>query len=515
MKRRQFIQTGSLMTLPVMLSGMEVTAINNSKLEDIISGNDDKVLVLIQMNGGNDGLNTVIPLDQYSGLTLARPSLVMPESSILKLTDKTGLNPGMTAMSEMYKQGKLSLIHSVSYPNQNRSHFRSTDIWTTASDSDKFISSGWIGRYFDIQHSSFPDNYPNNQNPDPFAITIGSIVSETCQGQTSNYSFAVNSSTPPAALVQTMTNTEDNSCATGSAAFIKDIVRQTNAYTSQVSKAFGAAKNIASYPTSGLAGQLKLIANLIAGGLKTKIYVASIGGFDTHANQVMVDAPTTGTHFTLLKTLSDAISAFQSDLKSLGIEERVMGMTFSEFGRRIKANNSYGTDHGSAAPVFVFGSCVNGKIIGNNPTISSTVGNDEGVQLQYDFRSLYATILQDWFKVSKTDIQKVLFKDFTYLPFVKDCSITPTEEELLAESKINIYPNPARDYIKLDIASPEPKLDIEVYNLQGFVLKEFNRVEVTSGVINMDIEVNDLPAGHYFIRVHGKRYSDTSRFTKI
>jgi uncharacterized protein (DUF1501 family) len=515
MKRRKFIQSSSLMTLPIVLNGMEVTAVSKSRLEDVITGDDDRVLVLVQMNGGNDGLNMVIPLDQYSNLSVARPTLIMPEASVLKLSTKTGLNPGMGAMSEMFKEGKLSLVHSVSYPNQNRSHFRSTDIWTSASDSDKFISTGWLGRYFDLKHSSFPDNYPNTQNPDPFAITIGSIVSETCQGTTSNYSFAATSGAAMAPIPTTVIGPSENSCAFSETTFVRDMARQTNEYSSQVSKSFGAAKNKVTYPTSNLANQLKLVANLIAGGLKTKIYVVSIGGFDTHANQVVVDAPTTGTHYNLLNQLSEGIAAFQKDLRALGIDQRVLGMTFSEFGRRIKSNNSYGTDHGTAAPVFLFGSCVSGNIIGNNPTISSSVGNDEGVQMQYDFRSIYATIMQDWFKVPKADIQRVLFKEFTYVPFIKDCSITPTEEELLAESKINIYPNPAVDYIQLDIFSPESSLDIEIYNLQGFVLKEYNRVLVNDGVINMTVEVNELPTGHYFIRVHGKRYSDTQRFTKI
>src|SRR5690606_27957596 len=139
-------------------------------------------LVLIQLNGGNDGLNMVIPLDQYSGLTSVRGNLVLPESSVLALTDLTGLHPKMTGLKTLFEEEKLSVIQSVGYPDQNRSHFRSTDIWTTASDSDEYLTTGWLGRYLDLKYPGYPVGYPNEEHKDPFAITLGTVVSETCQG---------------------------------------------------------------------------------------------------------------------------------------------------------------------------------------------------------------------------------------------------------------------------------------------------------------------------------------------
>ncbi len=516
MKRRKFIQTSSLMTLPVLLSGMEVTAIAKSKLSTLIGGNDDRVLVLVQLNGGNDGLNTFIPLDQYANLMKVRSSIMLPENEVLKVNDASGFHKGLSGFSNLYNDSQMAVVQAVGYPNQNRSHFRSTDIWTTASDSEQYVSTGWLGRYFDLNYPGYPDGYPNAENPDPFAITIGSIVSETCQGTSTNYSFTVSNAEDLKSLNETESGTSDGSCNSIEVDYVKDIIRQTNAYSSKVIDAFKKGTNLETYDANNnLATQLKIVANLISGGLKTKIYVVSQGGYDTHANQVVADDTVNGSHTDLLTTLGDAIQTFQKDLIKLKIDNRVVGMTFSEFGRRIKANDSYGTDHGTAAPLFVFGSCVNSKIFGKNPEISGTVTDDEGVAMQYDFRSVYASLLMDWFQTSKADIKKVLFDDFQHITFIKDCAIGTDTDDTINALTMSLSPNPAVDYITLQFQSYGGKTAADIYDVRGFVVKNIFAKTLGTETVKTSINITDVASGTYFLRVTQGNKVQTLRFVKI
>ncbi|MBK8700133.1 MAG: DUF1501 domain-containing protein [Saprospiraceae bacterium] len=515
MKRRTFIQTGSLMTLPVLLRGMEVTAIAKSSLATLVNPDDDKVLVLVQLNGGNDGLNTFIPLDQYDALVKARANILLPENEVLKTSQINGFHKSLAGFDQLYKDGLMSVVQSVGYPNQNRSHFRSTDIWTTASDSEQYITTGWLGRYFDLNYPGYPDGYPNAENPDPFAITLGFVVSETCQGQASNYSFTVNSEADIKSLNETVPGNSDGSCFSSELSYLKDVVRQTNAYSSQVLEAFDKGNNLVTYAEdNNLAAQLKIVANLISGGLRTKIYVVSQGGYDTHANQVVGGEPVTGTHAELLASLGDAIKNFQDDLVALGIDQRVVGMTFSEFGRRIKANDSFGTDHGTAAPLFVFGSCVNAGIYGQNPQISDPLDNEEGVPMQYDFRSVYASLLMDWFKTPKEGIEQVLFREFQHIPFLKDCAIgTGTEE--VSSLELTLSPNPAQDYVNLEFDSNGKLADVDIFDVRGYVVKSVSSRTIGEGPVTMGISLQDILPGLYFVRVAQGNRIRTQKFVRM
>ena len=191
-----------------------------------------------------------------------------------------------------------------------------------------------------------------------------------------------------------------------------------------------------------MADQLKIVARLVKGGLKTRVYMVSIGGFDTHSTQVNQTDTTTGTHANLMKQLSDAIKAFMDDLKFLGVQKRVYGMTFSEFGRRIKSNSSLGTDHGAAAPIILFGEYVAGGVLGNSPTIPANANVNDNVPMQYDFRSIYASILSNWFCVDNTTLQTVMLKNFQSLPIVKTNSCNSTTPVLQDKLLVKNYPNP-------------------------------------------------------------------------
>jgi uncharacterized protein (DUF1501 family) len=515
MKRRQFLQSGSLISIPVMLGGMELSSFSNASIFNLLSAENDRVLVLIQLNGGNDGLNMIIPLDQYSGLSQVRANLLLPEASVLKLTDKTGIHPSMTGLQNLYKEGMMAVVHSVGYPNQNRSHFRSTDIWMSGSDATQYISTGWLGRYFDSNHPKYPVGYPSTSFPDPLAITIASVVSETCQGVVNNFSYALTSKVSAKLVEETIAAPADSSCYNTEVEFIRSTIKQSNAYASTILSAFSKGNNIATYPTDNrLADQLKLVANLIAGGLKTKIYVVSLGGFDTHANQVLLGEQTTGTHANLLKTISDAVSAFMTDIKSLGHTERVVGMTFSEFGRQIRSNNSLGTDHGTAAPLIVFGSCVNQNIFGKNPEITSAVAPQEGVPMQYDFRSVYASLLVDWLGASETDIKNLLFKDFQKLALIKNCSIPSPVEDTDINIQANVAPNPCSTYAYLNFNNIGHHVHISLYNAIGSQLEIPINKSLNQGPHELYLNMSPYASGTYFARIAIDNYVRTIRIVK-
>ncbi|MBK9734161.1 MAG: DUF1501 domain-containing protein [Saprospiraceae bacterium] len=516
MKRRHFLQSGSLVSLPIILGGMEVSAISRSSLFSMINNGDDKVLVLIQLNGGNDGLNMVIPLDQYDGLSQVRPSLMLPESSVLNLNDKTGIHPAMTGLQNLYKDEKLAVVQSVGYPNQNRSHFRSTDIWTSASDSDEYLTTGWMGRYLDLKYPGFPTAYPNADCPDPFAITIGSLVSETCQGPLTNFSFTLVNEASVKLVEETVPAPLDGSCYGMELDFIRTTIKQSNAYATNVLSSFDKGSNIATYPTANRLGdQLKVVANLISGGLGTKIYVVNLGGFDTHANQVLIGDTVNGNHSDLLKIISDAVSAFMQDCTSLGIHDRVVGMTFSEFGRQIKANSSFGTDHGTAAPLLVFGSCVNHGVYGDNPVIDSNIAAQEGVPMQFDFRSVYASLLIDWLGAKESEVKQLLFDDFQRIPFIKDCSTPSGSNDLATTIQAQLTPNPCTDYTYLNFLNTGKHVKISVFNAIGSQLDVLVNKSLDQGAHEFYIPTNKYVSGSYFVRLAIDNKVKTLKVVKV
>ncbi|MCB0640958.1 MAG: DUF1501 domain-containing protein [Phaeodactylibacter sp.] len=505
MKRRKFLQsTATAVGLPVVLNGMGVSAVRKSQLFNFLNTDNDKVLVLIQLSGGNDGLATVLPLDQYSNLAAARSNILIPESSALLLDDMTGLHPAMTGMKGLYDDAKLAILQAVGYPNQNRSHFRSTDIWTTASPAEEFWTTGWLGRHLDVDHPDFPTGYPNEDDPDPLAITMGTLVSQTCQGIAANYSLALEDPFNLSPLTQGGDDEVPDTYYGDELTFLRQTISQTNAYSEVITTAAENGNNLAAYPGDNrLAQQLKNVALLISGGLQTKIYVVTLGGFDTHANQTEDGAPLEGDHANLLRTLSDAVAAFQEDLKLLDLQERVVGMTFSEFGRRIRSNDSFGTDHGTAAPLMVFGSCVNPGILGTNPEIPDEVDVQLGVPMQYDFRNVYGSILMDWFELEQSVVQQLLFDDFAYIPIVNGCATTATTdlEPPATELGLQVYPNPLRRHATIEFNCAKERVRLSLFDSLGHEVKVLFDKTLTAGKHQVALDAKGLSSGTYFCRL--------------
>jgi uncharacterized protein (DUF1501 family) len=470
----------------------------------------DHVMVIIQLSGGNDGLNMVIPISTYSLYNAARTNIAIPEAKILRLNgyDKTGLHPAMTGLQSMYNENKLKVMQAVGYPTPNFSHFRATDIWMTASNSTQEVYTGWAGRYLNYEYPNFPTGYPNTNVPDPLAIQIGSIAALTTQGPTVNMAMSITSATN---FYQLINGTSDPVPATKAGkelSYIRNVAKQTQQYAGRITTAATAVTTQNPYPgNNSLADQLKIVARLIKGGLKTRVYMVSFGGFDNHSLQTTTTDTTVGTHATLLGRVSDAIKAFQDDLIFLGIEERVVGMTFSEFGRRIKSNSSVGTDHGAAAPLFVFGKRVDGGVLGDNPAIPANATVNDNVPMQYDFRSIYSTLLEKWFCLDKAVVQGLfppgINAQLQDLPLIKagPCANGSSTPSTAGKTVITNYPNPFTAKTTIEFSTEGGHTLIQIIDTAGRLLLDLLEKDYPAATRqSITFDASHLPNGIYYAR---------------
>lgn len=529
MDRRKFIKNISLATTgSVFLGGLPITAMRaHGQLQKIAAASDtDRVMVLIQMHGGNDGLNTIIPVNFYDEYFDLRPNIAIPDygsrtyldiDSTLADEKKAGFHPDMTGVKSLYDAGKCAVVQGVAYENLNGSHFRSRDIWFMGGEYDDYIGSGWMGRYLDTEFPGYPEAYPNDDMEDPLAIEIGRGVSLAFhRNEGIPASLSLNNPQQfydlingvggdlPASLKDSYYGEELK--------WIMDMETQANQYAGRLKEVYDAGSNSSvnydltyphyvppRYQTNGFAEQLKLIARLIKGGCKSKIYLARIGGFDTHANQVDSTDATIGPHAALLYHLSSAVNAFQEDLKNLGLEDRVLTMTFSEFGRRAASNVSYGTDHGTSAPMMLFGKGVKPGVIGSNPDLSDLdYGN---LRMQHDYRQVFTTVLQDWMCVSDEALTNTMFDTFTdkKLDLIDTSKLPVTESTLAVGTRLkSCFPNPAIDRSTFAFFLEESAdVRIELYSTSGVLLKTLMDGFFFSGENEQQVDLVDLEKGTY------------------
>ena len=495
MERRKFIKTTALAaTAPILFNKIPVLAssqIDSSNLNTLATAAQKcgKILVIIQMNGGNDGLNTIFPLDKYDKLVAARSNILINQNDILKLNlnNSTGFHPAMTEMQKMYNNGQMMVVQGVTYPNASYSHFRSTDIWFTATDSDKSSQTGWLGRALDKKYPNFPVGYPTAEMPDPLAIQIGSTLPFSLQGPTINLAYSVPDPNDLLNVINETTDPTPNSDYGKELAFLRLMKDQSNIYRTVIQTAYNVIKPSAVYPSDNkLAEQLQIVAKLINGGLQTPIYIVNHPKtFDTHEYQVEQSDKKLGKQAENLKILSEAVAAFQKDLKLIGKSDKVTGMTFSEFGRRIKSNGSLGTDHGAGAPIMFFGNNLNVEasniagsaypvsgMIGKSPDLPDNAEVDDQVPMQFDFRQVYTTIMQDWLCMSEAEATDVLGARFQKLPIFKTKPII----EPIENNRFVIYPNPIIDN-QVNIRFPNlisTNIPIVISDIQGVKILDDN-----------------------------------------
>jgi uncharacterized protein (DUF1501 family) len=529
MKRRTFLQSSLAATAvaPVLLGKTYARPSTPLKLLAQLKPqgtNNNNILILVQLFGGNDGLNTIIPSQQGvvdPNYYTLRPNIGIAESALTKFNfGGIYFNPGLAnvgnkgGLFQMFQEGSLAVIRGIGYNPPNLSHFYSTDVWLSGivpTSTDYTFNTGWLGRMLEMQYPDFPTSLP----ADPLAINLGGF-SLALDGSTSNMGIVVDN---PSAQTGGLSSTDNDldANATGTRyetefAFVQGVAEMSNTYAARVKNAYSAGitnPNLkGTYGSDTLAQQLKTVAALIAGGLNTSVYVVGTGGFDFHINEVDGGDPThaTGAHTNLLGTVADAIAQFQSDMVNLGSStaDRVIGFTVSEFGRRPYDNGSYGTDHGAASVQFAFGTQINGGVFGDPPGLApGDFDNNGDLMVQIDFRSVYSALLTDWFGMSLTDAQTVL-QDQTagdvanpLQGLIKSSSgVSPSAPISLS---LSVYPNPMASNGNITLALPNGGYtEIEMTSMDGKNVQQILARTLAAGNYTIPLTA-DVPSGAYLI----------------
>ena len=533
MKRRNFIQlTASASALSLLPT--EVFALFKSAGMTTCPDVNAKKIVLIQLAGANDGLNTLVPLNQYDAYASLRPNIKLNNvgasnglinlDTTLALENQVGLHPSLTGFKSLYDSGFMRVIQGVGYPSQDKSHFKSTDLWLTGGDgtqANNNLESGWMGRFLESYYSNFlTADFPlgiqlgSSDNSLGFHGEVEHGMSININGQDpSGFYSIVNGlgGAPPTNI--------PNSEYGNLIQFILDSDNETNIYAQAISTAFNSGTNSAAvtYPSTSLANQLKSVARFISGGLQTKVYLVKIGGFDTHDAQVASNTTThLGDHADLLTQVSEAINCFITDLNSQNLGDDVIAVPFSEFGRKAGENGNLGTDHGEIAPMFVFGKSINPGISGTNINLSEAVlANNFQVQtVQHDYRRVFSTILQDWFGASNQTLD-LTFYDHTInssyannkvSDLIKTANTVPascytdsllTVNDFVKGNDIVVYPNPSFESISIN-TNNNPIYVVSVYSIDGKFITSYKNPMSSD---NFTINVQDLAVGLYTIKV--------------
>jgi uncharacterized protein (DUF1501 family) len=549
MKRRSFVKlSASASALGLFPSelGAALKLANTSLNCDI----SNRKIVLIELKGGNDGLNTLIPYnnyDYYAG-TL-RPDIHIPVTDYNNLSVDalnsgsnkdlvfnpallTGTNAGFKGL---YQSGMLRVLQSVGYPSANKSHFSSIDLWATGNDGNSWDNgkeSGWLGRFMEEAYSSLlPTNFP-------LGIQLGSSntwlgfhaehehgMALNIEGQNSQNFYTVLSGLAG----QAPDNIPQGTHYGSELQYIVNTDSAANTYAEAIENAFNAngSENLASYPDTDLADQLKTVARLIRGGIETKVYMVTIGGFDTHNSQNAESGNIGGKHTELLTELSAAVDAFMADINTDSVGDDVVGLTFSEFGRKAKQNGNLGTDHGEIAPMFVFGKPVQGGVSGVNVDLTEATGDNNWQikTVQHDYRQVFATLMQDFLGAENAVVDNAFFDLTNNESFstkkiqgvIKPSHyVDSTCYALSGSSDKNetfwaAYPNPVYDQLFVNPIANNPQVKYAIHNMNGRHIK--------SGSLDMQlgyavIDMTALPKGFYTISFRSGEIRETKKIMK-
>ena len=507
--RRSFLKNlGLAGGVSMLLGKLPIHAYGASAFSSALANSDtNRILVLIRLKGGNDGLNTIVPLFDYDYYANQRPTIRIPSNNLITLNNDFAMPDTMTPLRNMWDNGKMKVISNVGYPDQNLSHFRSTDIWSSASDSDVIDTSGWLGRYLG---GIYPD-YLTNPPERPPAIQIGGVGSIVFNDNSQN-SLSVNVSNPEELFeiakngrAYDVENLPD--CDFGSQlGYLRSVANSTYIYAEIIKESFDASSNEVDYGNGSLKEQLALVARLIKGGLGSKMYMVNLEGFDTHADQK-------GNHNNLMKELSEAVNFFYQDLDSDGLGKDVLSMTFSEFGRRVQQNASGGTDHGSAAPVLIFGESLNGNgVVGEKPDLRN-VDNAGNLIQTTDFREIYSTILEDWLCVDSSTVNEVMGNSFNRLALGFSCQPTsvfnPPTIQLQHEARYS-----SDGTVAIHFTLPEEsgyhQVDVQIFNILGQLVAQLFKGQLGVGAHRFPFRPNGyFASGHYVYRIEvdGRAFS--------
>lgn len=512
--RRSFFKTLGLgVGGSMLLGGMKVGATALSPLTKALAAADsDRVLVFLRLKGGNDGLNTIVPIYDYATYASHRTSIRINESDTFALSPEFAMPDFMGSLESFWNDGKMKVVHGVGYEDQSLSHFRSADIWATGTDEDETLTSGFLGRHYEEEYS----DYLNNPPDEPLAIQIGSVGNPMFKGSdNTNYAFSV---TDPNQLYQLAQNgwlhdvVNLPECLYGEQlGFLRSITNSTYIYAGVINDAYNASTNSVSYPDSPLSNQLALIARLIKGGLGTKVYLVTLDGFDTHALQP--DA-----HQTLLTDVADGVSSFYQDLAASGRDNDVLGMTISEFGRRVPQNASDGTDHGAAAPSMFFGPALQGNgFIGTHPSLSNldSVGN---LEFDIDYRQLYASVLENWLCIPAAAVDEALLNvHYDRLNLGFECVTGIAENERTGPKHQALYMPDGLVVIEYTLAG-SMDVQVQLFDIMGKQVAQLESGYKPQGTYRVPVNSTsgNWASGQYVYRIiaNGKPYSRSIVLTK-
>lgn len=553
------------MSVPFTLAGIPMKVMGENMLTKLIRSADnvnDKVLIILQLHGGNDGMNMLIPVEQYDLYYSRRPNIAIPAKnslrkyipldSTLPSESQVGLHPDMPHIKGLYDTGRAAFVQGVSYKNNNGSHFRGRDIQFMGGGADDYFQSGWVGRYLNQVYSpyaypnDFPLELPNPENLemiDPLGIEMGNDTSLIFHQQ-GNIPTSISLPSDLEAfsnLVNELPGFEEgvadprgippeiveNSAYWKEMNWILGLEQKTDDYAQRLYNVWTTGgESSVSYPETypfnaptgskrnPLSDQFQLVARLLAGGCKTKVFMVRIGGFDTHADQTTSYDPTMGGHAALLYHISATMKAFQDDLKSRGLEDRVLTVTTSEFGRRINSNDSYGTDHGTGGPIMIFGKGVRAGVSGISPDLTNP--DTDNVDMQFDYREVYANLLHHWMGASEADVNAIFYGDYLTgsLGALATTVITGVNDSFI-EKRYKLeqnYPNPAKEATTIGFRINDTlQVIIDLMDSRGSKIRNLVSSVYEPGYHTIPVSVSGLQPGMYLYQLKAGAFKDIKK----
>ena len=549
MKRREFVKLSSTASALGLLP-FEVSAalkLANSTINCDVSS---RKLVLIELRGGNDGLNTLIPYDNYGYYrSTLRKDVYIPDNNFSNQAVDTSLLPDQQLMFHpalldgqynsgfkgLYQSGMLRILQSVGYPSANKSHFASIDLWSTGNDGNSWNNgkdSGWMGRFMEEAYSNLlPSNFP-------LGIQLGSSntwlgfhaehqhgLAMNIEGQDSENFYTVLNGLSG----QAPSNIPNNSHYGAELQYIVDTDASANIYSQSIQNAFNApgSNNLVTYPDTDLANQLKTVARLMRGGIETKVFMVTIGGFDTHNAQIQGSGDINGRHAELLNEVSTAVDAFVEDVNSDSIGDDIIGLTFSEFGRKAMQNGNLGTDHGEIAPMFVFGKPVQGGVSGTNVDLTEATSNNNWQikTVQHDYRQVFATLMQDFLGAENAVVDNAFFDQTNNESFsgkkiqdiikpshyVDSTCYALSNNTNKSETFWAAYPNPVYDKLFINPITNNSQVKYDICNTNGKLIKS-GKLDMQLGYSAIDMA--SLPHGLYVVTLQADGMQETKKIIK-
>jgi len=505
--RRSFLQTlglgGAGATL--MVNGIPMAFGKSTPLSDALGkAESGRVLLIIRLQGGNDGLNTIVPIYDYDTYANYRPTIRHELADIHQLSPDFGVAKYLQPSIEpIWEGGCMKVVHGTGYENQNLSHFTGADNMSRGIADDE-VETGVYGRYFDQVYPDYLLNLPEA----PPAVQIGGVGDIIFKGNESNFAFTIantNQLERIAASGELYNVADVPDCTKGSQLrFVRGVLNATLKYSGVIQEAAASQVNIMQFPETRLGSALSIISKTIKAGMGTSVYMVNLNGFDTHANQP-------DRHQELLTNITESVMAFYRDLEPTGRDNDVLTMTFSEFGRRVKENGSSGTDHGTAAPMLLFGPALNGNgFMGEHPDLSDL--NRGNLKYTQDFINVYGTIMQEWLCIDQSIINESIPRPYTPLDFGFDCTSSVTNHDYLVREKFEHIPIYDQEMVSIRINNNfESVYTITLYNILGQNMGVLYNEMLAAG--QHDISVSEkfpqLPAGVYIynIKKDNKNYS--------